>query len=143
MITILSYVSNDYYMDIQMPTSFARFILDVVTGENVLIGRKTFEQEMQEQGTPGTKTFVLSRSHKFRGAKHVKEPSDFRDGFVMGGRSTIASMMPFAQNLILGVDKSNVGFGDKFPNITGFSLVETVPDDDFDVLFYKKVRFSK
>lgn len=143
MITILSYVSKDMYQLDEIHVDFAKLMIDLTAGENVLIGRKVFEQDMQEKGIPGTKTHVLSRSHKFTGAKAVKEPTDFHEGYVLGGKSTIASMMPYSGLMILGIEKTNAQAGIKFPALNGWDLTEQIEEDTFIIRMYKHVRFTK
>jgi dihydrofolate reductase len=142
--TIISYVSKQGSFDVPMNQYFAQFMITMTEYQNVLIGRKLFEQDMQETCMPNTNTFVLSRTHRFSGTKQVKDPADFRDGYIIGGRSTICSMLPYTQKIFLGISDLFYEYGEFFPKIDAFDLVETIPfpDDQFTIQILNKVRFS-
>ena len=136
--TILNYVSKDLIMDIPMQQEFAEMAVALISGENVIVGRKTFEQDMQEIPVPNAKQFILSRSHKFKGVKSVDSPEKFPGGYVLGGRSTIASFMPYAKFMILGVDNKEMTYGTMFPSLSDWYLAEMSEYEGFDFNLYIK-----
>lgn len=136
--TVIAYVSNDMKMDIPMNPDFAGYMLYITADENVLIGSKQFEQDMQEQGMPGTHTYVLSRHKRFTGAKQVTKPEDFKDGYIVGGKSTISSMLPYCNSIILGVDDKCHEFGISFPNIDDWNVVEEMKEAGYTIKLLSK-----
>lgn len=142
MITIMSYVSNNLLMydDYSyMPVEFMAEILNATENENILIGRKSWEYLWEGNLLPNRQIYVLSRKNKrYKGVKVIHEPSEFPGGVVLGGRSTISSMMPFAKEIVLGVSRKEAFRGLKFPRMNGFNSAEVILFDNFDLMTYMR-----
>ena len=139
--TIIAFTSHDSIMGVGMPPSFAAFLMREVQNENVLIGSKLFEQDMQETPMKNIgKTYILSRSRKFTGTKHISDPKLFKEGYIIGGKSTISSMLPFADQVILGKSTKDEVFGEQFPSLEGFELSTLDVLPDFSLFVYEKKR---
>ena len=140
MISIISYVSKDFVMLNTVPNEFASIMAHFIRDKNVLVGSKMLMQDFDGKALASNKTFVLSRKKQFAGTTKIHNPKDFTSGIVLGGRSTIASMMPYTDSIVLGIDNHTTTFGDTFPAMNGFVETNTLPHENFIIKIFEKEK---
>lgn len=128
-----------------LPEDF-KFFKATTMGHAILMGRKTYESIGKP--LPGRANIVLSRTMPetpgvtvIRSLDELKEPTDGRDLFVIGGEEIYRLMLPRIQELYVTKVPRTITGDTHFPDVesqfdTGTKVLET---NDFSVWKYKRL----
>jgi dihydrofolate reductase len=129
-----------------LPEDF-KFFKATTMGNAILMGRKTYESIGKP--LPGRENIVLSRTMPetpsvtvIRSLDELKEPTDGRDLFVIGGEEIYRLMLPRIQELYVTKVPRTIEGDTHFPEFeaefnSGSKVLETT---DFTVLKYHRAR---
>ncbi len=128
-----------------LPYDF-KFFKATTMGHAILMGRKTYESIGKP--LPGRENIVLSRTMPdrpgvtvLRSLDELKEPTDGRDLFVIGGEEIYRLLLPRVQELYVTKVPQTIEGDTRFPEFetrfdTGTKVLET---NDFSVFRYNRM----
>ena len=128
-----------------LPDDF-KFFKATTMGHAILMGRKTYESIGKP--LPGRENIVLSRTMPetagvtiLRSLDELKEPTDGRDLFVIGGEEIYRLLLPRVQELYVTKVPQTIEGDTRFPEFetrfdTGTKVLET---NDFSVFRYNRM----
>jgi dihydrofolate reductase len=128
-----------------LPDDF-KFFKATTMGHAILMGRKTYESIGKP--LPGRENIVLSRTMPdrpgvtvLRSLDELKEPTDGRDLFVIGGEEIYRLLLPRVQELYVTMVPRTIEGDTRFPEFetrfdTGTKVLET---NDFSVFRYNRM----
>ncbi len=128
-----------------LPDDF-KFFKATTMGHAILMGRKTYESIGKP--LPGRENIVLSRTMPetagvtiLRSLGELKEPTDGRDLFVIGGEEIYRLLLPRVQELYVTKVPQTIEGDTRFPEFetrfdTGTKVLET---NDFSVFRYNRM----
>ena len=128
-----------------LPEDF-KFFKATTMGHAILMGRKTYESIGKP--LPGRENIVLSRTMPdrpgvtvLRSLDELKEPTDGRDLFVIGGEEIYRLLLPRVQELYVTKVPQTIEGDTRFPEFetrfdTGTKVLET---NDFSVFRYNRM----
>ncbi len=128
-----------------LPYDF-KFFKATTMGHAILMGRKTYESIGKP--LPGRENIVLSRTMPetagvtiLRSLDELKEPTDGRDLFVIGGEEIYRLLLPRVQELYVTMVPRTIEGDTRFPEFetrfdTGTKVLET---NDFSVFRYNRM----
>ena len=128
-----------------LPEDF-KFFKATTMGHAILMGRKTYESIGKP--LPGRENIVLSRTMPetsgvtvIRSLEELREPTDGRDLFVIGGEEIYRLLLPSVQELYVTKVPRSIDGDTRFPEFesqfdTGTKVLET---NDFSAWKYQRV----
>jgi dihydrofolate reductase len=129
-----------------LPEDF-KFFKATTMGHAILMGRKTYESIGKP--LPGRENIVLSRTMPetpgvivIRSLDELKEPSDGRDLFVIGGEEIYRLLLPRVQELYVTKVPRTIEGDTRFPDFESQFDTETKALETADFTVWKYVRIQ-